>query len=212
MNKLTSSLPLEINNLTNFISQQLGYNNFIGHLPQHICQARSLEYVGAINNHFIGPIPKSLKNCTSLVRVRFDGNQLTGNITEDFRFYPNLNYIDLSDNNLYGELSSNWGKWHKLTSLKVSNSKIIFGNIPPKLLCDVWKSLTYYVMHENPWLKDARSKSHPRSKLCEWINQTKQKIFLAFHILYDAEEIKICLIPKDVWAYDKMHEIQNLHE
>ena len=69
MNKLTSSLPLEINNLTNFISQQLGYNNFIGHLPQHICLAGSLEYLGAINNHFTGPTLKSLKNCTSLVRV-----------------------------------------------------------------------------------------------------------------------------------------------
>ena len=67
-------------------------------------------------------------------------------------------------------------------------------------------------MHENPWLKDALSKSHPRSKLFEWINQTKQKIFLALHILYDAEEIKTCLISKDVWVYDKMHEIQNLHE
>ena len=31
-------------------------------------------------------------------------------------------------------------------------------------------------------------------------------------ILYDAKEIKTCLISKDVWVYDKMHEIQNLHE
>ncbi|KAK9270930.1 hypothetical protein L1049_026517 [Liquidambar formosana] len=111
---------------------QLSNNQFIGNLPENICQGGLLQNFTAKDNHLTGPIPKSLKNCTSLFRVRLERNQLTANLSEAFGVYPNLDYMGLSDNNFNGEISRNWGRCSRLTTLQIGGNNIT-GSIPPEI-------------------------------------------------------------------------------
>ncbi|KAK3020796.1 LOW QUALITY PROTEIN: hypothetical protein RJ639_047752 [Escallonia herrerae] len=116
-NKFTGSLPSELNNLTNLQTFQLSDNKFTGPLPDDVCLGGVLNYFAVVYNNFIGPVPKSLKNCTSLFRARLEINHLTGNIADAF-----VKIIFM--------LFDNWGLWHNLTSLKISNNNLV-GTIPP---------------------------------------------------------------------------------
>nr|DAD32597.1 TPA_asm: hypothetical protein HUJ06_011448 [Nelumbo nucifera] len=131
-NQLSGPIPQEIGNLSSLLfALRLSDNNLSGHLPEHVCQGRSLFYFTASRNHLTGRIPESLRNCTNLFRVELDNNQLTGSIDQALGIYPILDYIDLSYNRLEGELSPNWGECRNLTVLKISSNKIS-GRIPPE--------------------------------------------------------------------------------
>ncbi|KAM5575765.1 hypothetical protein ABKV19_014620 [Rosa sericea] len=130
-NQISGSIPQELGNLklTKF---QVGYNQFVGNLPQNICQGGLLTNFSVNYNYLTGPIPESLKTCRSLIRVRLEGNQLTGNISQAFGVHPNLSFIDLSHNKFYGEISSNWGQCSHLTTLLIAGNNLT-GSIPPEL-------------------------------------------------------------------------------
>ena len=56
MNKLTGSIPIELNNLTNLEDYLLGENQLSGYLSENLCLSGKLERFSANKNNFKGSI------------------------------------------------------------------------------------------------------------------------------------------------------------
>ncbi|KAF2911737.1 hypothetical protein DAI22_11g203030 [Oryza sativa Japonica Group] len=156
-NKLTGSIPSEIEKLTglnvlqmdrNFLSGQipdtlvnlknlsilsLSGNKLSGEIPQSIGKLEQLTKFYLQENDLTGQIPSSLARCTYLTKLNLSRNYLTGSIPSELFSIPTLSEgLDISYNQLTGHIPLQIGRLINLNSLNISHNQLS-GEIPSSL-------------------------------------------------------------------------------
>ncbi|KAK3430617.1 hypothetical protein EUGRSUZ_E02505, partial [Eucalyptus grandis] len=91
--------------LKHLINLCLGWNNFIGHLPNQFGDFKHLEALSLESNLISGPIPTTVGQLSSLRYLILYGNNLSGNIPESIGQLSNLTDLDFRNNRLDGVVS-----------------------------------------------------------------------------------------------------------
>jgi Leucine-rich repeat (LRR) protein len=155
-NKLSGSVPAELDNLSNLKVLDLCFNNLVGNIPPDLGYLSSISYLDLSANQLTGSIPVELANLVNLSALRLwgnkltgaiplelsslsnlwelqlFGNQLTGAIPSELESLSNLYYLGLGDNRLSGPIPPELGNLTNLDQLSLSNN-ILSGSIPPQL-------------------------------------------------------------------------------
>jgi len=134
-NALYGSLPSALNNLTSLVSLDLSQNMF-NSVPGWLGELKGLQYLnlsGNDVNHIEGSLASLLGNCCHLKQLDMSRNKLQsdalGNHTHFECIRHDLMYLDLSHNEYNGHLPPWLGQLENLTSLIMTDSKLV-GTLP----------------------------------------------------------------------------------
>lgn len=128
-NRLSGSIPPEIQGLKLLVYLDLGTNILGGRIPPELGQLLSLEYLLLSNNSFVGSIPVTLGRLRSLIGLDLSRNKLTGEIPVELANLLNLKYLWLYNNSLSGKIPEGLGNITSLTGLDVAYNNLS-GAIP----------------------------------------------------------------------------------
>ncbi|KAL3537493.1 hypothetical protein ACH5RR_000859 [Cinchona calisaya] len=140
-NKLHSTLPGNIGNMTSLVSFDLSDNNVEGGVPSTIGRLCKLEYLDLSGNNLTASLPELLdgmESCVSgstlanLVHLKLSNNQLTGKLPEWLGQLKNLQELGLDFNMLEGPIPSSLGSLKNLTDLGLPGNKLN-GTLPETL-------------------------------------------------------------------------------
>ncbi|XP_068499769.1 probable leucine-rich repeat receptor-like serine/threonine-protein kinase At3g14840 isoform X1 [Phaseolus vulgaris] len=156
-NRLTSSIPIEITNISTLLELNLeanqfsgnlsllgnltqiqrlllSSNNFTGELPVTLAKLSELKDFLIRDNQFSGKIPDFIQNWISLTTLWIEGNGFSGPIPSGISNLENL--IDLRISDLRGSVPSTFPLLEKMTKLQIlimRNCNII-GDLPEYLV------------------------------------------------------------------------------
>lgn len=82
-NRLTGSIPSELENCTEVKYLNLSWNSFDGPIPDSLGKLESLEDLDFSGNNLSGTIPISLENLKMLQHLNFTFNKLTEEVPKD---------------------------------------------------------------------------------------------------------------------------------
>ena len=131
-NKLSGSIPKELENFTGLQKLDLGHNQLSGNIPSEIGKLTELNLIRLPNNLLSGKIPTEIGNLINLTTMIFSGNQLTGIIPVEIGKLKNLQSIDLGSNQLTGNIPSELGNLKNLKFLFIDNNQFT-GGLPSEL-------------------------------------------------------------------------------
>ncbi|KAJ6886707.1 receptor-like protein 9DC3 [Populus alba x Populus x berolinensis] len=126
---LKGELPVSFGNLKQLEDLDLGYNNFIGPIPDIFANQTQLAWLDLSDNSFQGHLPFSLRNIKNLDSLTLSFNNFSGKISYDFFNLTQLTRLDLSYNKFDGQIPSSLGNFKKLDSLILSSNHFS-GKIP----------------------------------------------------------------------------------
>uniref|UniRef100_A0ACD5Z5N2 Uncharacterized protein n=1 Tax=Avena sativa TaxID=4498 RepID=A0ACD5Z5N2_AVESA len=124
-NLLTGKIPSTLGHLSNLGSLVLSRNQFYGEIPSSLGNLGRLNILQLQENDLTGTIPADLSRCTSLAALNLSCNSLHGSVpTKLFSGLNQLNvYLDLSYNQLTSSLPFQIGGLVNLISLNISHNK-----------------------------------------------------------------------------------------
>lgn len=131
-NQLTGNIPSELSNLINLKVLDLSFNKLTGSIPSELCQLSNLVLLRLGPNELSGEIPGTLGSLSNLQALALSGNRLTGNIPSDLGLLSNLKGLLLWDNQLSGGIPPELGHLTNLEVLFLAENKLR-GNIPTEL-------------------------------------------------------------------------------
>ncbi|KAI3411636.1 Protein kinase domain-containing protein, partial [Psidium guajava] len=136
-NRISGSIPNDIQKLENLILIGMEENLFTGQIPASIGLMKNLQVLSIFGNKFSGKIPHSIGNLTSLVELGLNwldlsANKLAGPIPLELGKMRQITHLDLSDNRLSGELPSSLVSCVSLEFLYLSRN-LLKGSIPSSL-------------------------------------------------------------------------------
>ncbi|KAF8011501.1 hypothetical protein BT93_J1953 [Corymbia citriodora subsp. variegata] len=170
-NRISGSIPNDIQKLENLILIGMEENLFTGQIPASIGLIKNLQVLSIFGNKFSGEIPQSIGNLTSLVELGLDDNSLQGNIPSTLGNCQNLQRLSVANNSLSGTIPkavigipsiTDWlvlsankltgpipmelGKMRQITHLDLSDNRLS-GELPSSLMsCD---SLEFLYLSRN---------------------------------------------------------------
>uniref|UniRef100_J3N936 Receptor kinase-like protein Xa21 n=1 Tax=Oryza brachyantha TaxID=4533 RepID=J3N936_ORYBR len=132
-NKISGSIPKDIDNLISLQELNLDNNYFTGDLPSSIGRLQNLQLLSTANNKIGGSIPLTLGNLTELNILQLKENAFSGSIPNIFRNLTNLLTLSLASNNFTGQIPSEVFSIVSLSEgLDISNNKLE-GSIPQQI-------------------------------------------------------------------------------
>ncbi|EGV30166.1 Lecithin:cholesterol acyltransferase [Thiorhodococcus drewsii AZ1] len=144
-NKLTGSFPLSLLNLNQLARIKFGHNQFNGTIPEALGNL-DLITLDLRNNQFSGAIPATLGNMGQLGRLELGNNQLSGDIPKELGDLDQIQWLAIENNQLTGSIPRELGGLDHLKGLKL-NLNQLSGALPPEL-GDLGK-LTYLGLDDN---------------------------------------------------------------
>ncbi|KAI6671731.1 hypothetical protein NL676_006616 [Syzygium grande] len=136
-NLFTGQIPASFGLMKNLKVLSIFGNKFSGEIPQSIGNLTSLVELGLDDNSLQGNIPSTLGNCQSLQRLSLANNNLSGTIPKEVIGIPSItDWLDLSANKLTGPIPIELGKMRQITLLDLSDNRLS-GELPSSLVsCD----------------------------------------------------------------------------
>ncbi|KAL6839532.1 hypothetical protein ACP4OV_030802 [Aristida adscensionis] len=132
-NLLTGYLPSSLGNLRNLFLLSLSQNKLSGQIPLSISNLSHLNELYLQENNLSGPIPRALGFCKSLVTLNLSYNIFSGTIPIDLFTLSSLSKsLDLSHNQLSGKIPLEISGLINLGTLSISNNQLS-GQIPSTL-------------------------------------------------------------------------------
>ena len=131
-NRLTGSIPAELENLANLEWLSLWNNALTGPVPSWLGRLTSLRSLGLGGNELAGPLPAELGNLANLERLTIGWNEVTGPVPSWLGRLTSLRSLDLSGNGLTGPLPAELGRLTSLRSLGLSGNGLT-GPLPVEL-------------------------------------------------------------------------------
>uniref|UniRef100_A0A0D9XTB5 Receptor kinase-like protein Xa21 n=1 Tax=Leersia perrieri TaxID=77586 RepID=A0A0D9XTB5_9ORYZ len=132
-NKISGSIPKDIDNLINLQAINLDNNYFTGDLPSSIGRLQNLQLLSIANNKIDGPIPLTLGNLTELNILQLKSNAFSSSIPSIFKNLTKLSALSLASNNFTGQIPSEVFSIVSLSDgLDISNNKLE-GSIPQQI-------------------------------------------------------------------------------
>ncbi|RZC85028.1 hypothetical protein C5167_047813 [Papaver somniferum] len=131
-NKLFSSIPSQISNLSKLTHLDLSANNFSGHIPLEIVSLTSLRYLDLGENQISGFIPQKIGNLYFLTDLGLYSNNLTGSIPTSVCNLTNLTRLSIYKNQISGVIPHDIGRLSSLTLLNLASNDLN-GSIPTSL-------------------------------------------------------------------------------
>ncbi|XP_030526266.1 putative receptor-like protein kinase At3g47110 [Rhodamnia argentea] len=133
-NLFTGQIPASIGLMKNLQVLSIFGNKFSGEIPQSIGNLTSMVELGLNDNSLQGNIPSTLGNCQSLQRLSMANNNLSGTIPEEVIGIPSItDWLDLSANKLAGPIPLELGKMRQITYLDLSDNRLS-GELPSSLV------------------------------------------------------------------------------
>ncbi|KAF7102632.1 hypothetical protein CFC21_103734 [Triticum aestivum] len=132
-NLLTGNLPESVGNLSNLFVLSLSQNKLSGSIPLSVGKLSQLSELYLQENNFSGPIPGALAGCKKLETLNLSCNSFDGRIPKELFSLPSLSQgLDLSHNQLSGQIPPEIGSLKNLGPLNISHNQLS-GQIPPTL-------------------------------------------------------------------------------
>ncbi|XBI11283.1 hypothetical protein VPH35_138374 [Triticum aestivum] len=132
-NLLTGNLPESVGNLSNLFVLSLSQNKLSGSIPLSVGKLSQLSELYLQENNFSGPIPGALAGCKKLEKLNLSCNSFDGRIPKELFSLPSLSQgLDLSHNQLSGQIPPEIGSLKNLGPLNISHNQLS-GQIPPTL-------------------------------------------------------------------------------
>ena len=131
-NRLTGSIPAELENLANLEWLSLWNNALTEPVPSWLGRLTSLRSLGLGGNELAGPLPAELGNLANLERLTIGWNEVTGPVPSWLGRLTSLRSLDLSGNGLTGPLPAELGRLTSLRSLGLSGNGLT-GPLPVEL-------------------------------------------------------------------------------
>uniref|UniRef100_A0A453DL21 Receptor kinase-like protein Xa21 n=1 Tax=Aegilops tauschii subsp. strangulata TaxID=200361 RepID=A0A453DL21_AEGTS len=132
-NLLTGSIPKSLGNLQELIELSLSQNKLSGQIPLSIGNLSQLGELYLQENNLSGPIPKTLRDCKKLEILNLSSNSFDDSIPKELFTLSSLSKgLDLSHNKLSGQIPLEIGSLVNLGALNISNNQLS-GEIPSTL-------------------------------------------------------------------------------
>ncbi|CAN1187547.1 Probable LRR receptor-like serine/threonine-protein kinase At3g47570 [Linum perenne] len=132
-NNLSGTIPSSIQNLHSLRKLYLGSNILSGYIPFYIGNLTKLIELYVNNNNLHGEIPTSIQNCTNLLWLNLSRNNLSGLIPSQVMSLRSLSIaLDLSYNQFIGSIPMEVGTLKNLGILDLSNN-MLSGSIPSSM-------------------------------------------------------------------------------
>ena len=131
-NRLTGSIPAELENLANLEWLSLWNNALTGPVPSWLGRLTSLRSLGLGGNELAGPLPAELGNLANLESLNLENNALTGPVPSWLGRLTSLWSLDLYGNELAGPLPAELGRLTSLRSLDLHGNGLT-GPLPAEL-------------------------------------------------------------------------------
>ncbi|KAM3299334.1 hypothetical protein ACQJBY_040700 [Aegilops geniculata] len=132
-NLLTGSIPKSLGNLQELIELSLSQNKLSGQIPLSLGNLSQLGELYLQENNLSGPIPKTLEDCKNLEILNLSSNSFDDSIPKElFTLFSLSKGLDLSHNKLSGQIPLEIGSLVNLGSLNISNNQLS-GEIPSTL-------------------------------------------------------------------------------
>lgn len=131
-NRLSGSIPRNLEGLSNLETLDLGLNQLIGPIPPELGSLSSLKSLDLGYNDLIGTIPPELGNLSNLEALELGYNELTGSIPPEFGDLSKLWRAVLWHNQFTGPLPSEIGNMSDLGQLYLDRN-MITGSLPPEI-------------------------------------------------------------------------------
>ena len=131
-NRLTGSIPAELENLANLEWLSLRNNALTGPVPSWLGRLTSLRSLALGGNELAGPLPAELGNLANLERLTIGWNEVTGPVPTWLGRLTSLRSLELSANGLTGPLPAELGRLTSLRSLGLSGNALA-GPLPAEL-------------------------------------------------------------------------------
>ncbi|VAH55022.1 unnamed protein product [Triticum turgidum subsp. durum] len=132
-NLLTGSIPKSLGNLEDLIELSLSQNKLSGQIPLSIGSLSQLSELYLQENNLSGPIPRILGDCKNLEILNLSCNRFDDSIPKELFTLSSLSKgLDLSHNKLSGQIPHEIGSLLNLGPLNISNNQLS-GEIPSTL-------------------------------------------------------------------------------
>ncbi|MGE5342575.1 MAG: BACON domain-containing protein [Candidatus Omnitrophota bacterium] len=131
-NKLTGTIPSQLENLGNLQVLNLSHNLLNGSIPLQLANLSQLKELILCWNGLNGPIPPELGNLSKLEYLALNNIPLSGGIPPELGNLGNLQTLDLSCIPLHGGIPSQLGNLENLQTLDLSWNQFS-GTLPPEL-------------------------------------------------------------------------------
>ncbi|CAL4902188.1 unnamed protein product [Urochloa decumbens] len=142
-NSLTGEIPASIARLPSLMFLWLWKNNLSGKLPAELGnQTPVLRDIQIDGNNFVGPIPEGICDNRRLWVLTASGNQLNGSIPSSLASCPTLIWLQLQDNQLSGDVPAALWTETKLLTLNLQNNGQLSGSLPENLY---WNISSLYI-------------------------------------------------------------------
>ena len=129
-NLLSGSIPESLGNLENLYVLSLSQNKLSGQIPLSIGNLSLLSELYLQENYLSGPIPGALGGCKKMDKLNLSCNSFDDNIPKElFTLSSLVEGLDLSHNKLSGEIPLEIGNLVNLGPLNISNNQLS-GQIP----------------------------------------------------------------------------------
>uniref|UniRef100_A0A8I7B8Q5 Receptor kinase-like protein Xa21 n=1 Tax=Hordeum vulgare subsp. vulgare TaxID=112509 RepID=A0A8I7B8Q5_HORVV len=129
-NLLSGSIPESLGNLQNLGGLGLSRNKLSGQIPLSIGNLSRLSELYLHENNLSGPIPRTLGDCKNLETLNLSCNSFEDSIPKEVFTLSSLSIgLDLSHNKLSGQIPLEIGILVNLDSLNISNNQLS-GQIP----------------------------------------------------------------------------------
>ncbi|KAM3212262.1 hypothetical protein ACQJBY_065376 [Aegilops geniculata] len=132
-NLLTGYIPESLGNLPNLFVLSLFKNKLSGSIPLSVGNLTQLSELYLQENNLSGPIPGALAGCKKLEQLNLSCNSFDGRIPKELFTLISLSQcLDLSHNQLSGQIPLEIGNLKNLGPLNISHNQLS-GQIPPTL-------------------------------------------------------------------------------
>ncbi|CAN6337041.1 unnamed protein product [Urochloa humidicola] len=137
-NSLTGEIPASIARLPSLMFLWLWNNKLSGELPAELGkQTPVLRDIQIDDNNFVGPIPEGICDNRKLLVLTASGNQLNGSIPSGLASCPTLIWLLLQDNQLSGEVPAALWTVPKLLTVALQNNGQLSGSLPENLYWNI---------------------------------------------------------------------------
>ncbi|KAJ7981869.1 Receptor-like kinase [Quillaja saponaria] len=120
-NRVSGSIPKELENFTTLKSLSIEYNQFSGNLPPKLGNLPQIERMLMSSNNFTGEIPATFAKFTTLKDFRIADNHFSGSIPDFIQNWTNLEKLVIQASGLSGPIPTGISFLAKVNDLRISD-------------------------------------------------------------------------------------------